>query len=782
MANHAALIRQQNEGLAVTRRGRRFLEFALPDGKRRFVSTIEPLHVRDSETEIDATWSASVDPAWQWQIAAADYAFHARSVFNSGNLVEWRKDGEWVAFDPQSINWVNQNNSRQQIAIKQVVTGVADDATLRFPAAYGAGRHFEYIAHPSRLMKHIVIDSAASLPAPEAWLTGTLWFEAEFTLANSAGVDLWLDGVRWARANNVRVKTGNRIEFRSITTGEVLWYAAAPVATDANGETAACEYEVRRQGGGYFITVRVPRTWMQAAAYPVVVDPTLDVQPDATAGIDTYVYRNLPTFNYATATEMMLAAAGEYYRQGLIKFDLSDLEGAELTSATLTLYISTTYEWDPQPIHVHRILVANSGWTEAGAKWDYSVGTTRWAGDSGSDGGEDAGCTVSGTDYSSTVMGSRTIPANAAVGSAQAATLDLDELATMVGANYGMVIEPTSYAPFQVASSDHATSGYRPQLVVEYTEASSGTNTPQAVAGAFAPTATLARNTGKPATGTLATAGALARGSGKGLAGSLVQSGGLAKGAGKPLSGTLVGTGALIRGAGKPVVGSFAPDGALGRGTAKPFSGELVESGALSKDTGKPLAGAWTATGTLATLRAVMCALEGVWAGTGSLVREAGKGLTGTWASGGTLARGVGKGLAGAWAAVGTLQKNVGKTVSGAWSGTAGLLRGVGKALSGAWSAVGALSSLSDVVHVFLYGVWMGTGTVARHTYRGVTGSVALAGSVGKGVAKFLSGVWSAIGTFAKMRIPRMVPPLTVDVEASAATVEVDSSTTVVEV
>lgn len=35
MANHAALIRADNDGLSVTRRGRRFIEFALPDVEQR---------------------------------------------------------------------------------------------------------------------------------------------------------------------------------------------------------------------------------------------------------------------------------------------------------------------------------------------------------------------------------------------------------------------------------------------------------------------------------------------------------------------------------------------------------------------------------------------------------------------------------------------------------------------------------------------------------------------------------------------------------------------------
>ena len=96
MANRAALIRQENAGLTVTRRGRRFLEFDLGGGRTRHVATIEPLHVRNSETEIDTAWVADTG-AWQWKLAQADFQVHARSVFNAGNLVEWRHEsGQWV--------------------------------------------------------------------------------------------------------------------------------------------------------------------------------------------------------------------------------------------------------------------------------------------------------------------------------------------------------------------------------------------------------------------------------------------------------------------------------------------------------------------------------------------------------------------------------------------------------------------------------------------------------------------------------------------------------------
>jgi len=478
MANHAALIRAENDGLPILRRGRRFIEFSLPGGGWRHVATIDPLHTRTTQAEIDTAWVAD-SGAWQWKLAQADFQAHARSVFNAGSLYEWRHEsGEWIVVDPQSINWINQDNSRQQIAIKQTVTGVASDMALSFPNAYGTGRHFAYTAHPRRLIKHFTIDSLASLPAPT--VTGTIWFEAEFTISNSSGVELYLDGVRWARTNNVRVRTGNAIEFRSEATGEVLWYADAPLATDADGETVTAQYEVRRQGGGYFITVRVPREWLLSAAYPVVVDPTFTdgYGGDVATYKDTQVNSNYTTRNYGTSESI-----GVYRNaiKGLLEFDLSSIDGAATCdSATLYLYAYAATTAEAWTAYAWSIASGNDGWPEGndnGADggagdccWDHynqdPGGETNWAGS--------AGLSTATTDYETPSIGTFSGDRSDAAGTEYAVSLTAARVEGWFDSpntNYGVMLwaNSASYRTQGLCSSDHATTGYRPKLVVTYT-------------------------------------------------------------------------------------------------------------------------------------------------------------------------------------------------------------------------------------------------------------------------------------------------------------------------
>jgi len=470
LSNHAALIRQENAGLTVSRRGRRFLEFALPDGKTKHVATIEPLHLRDSETEIDATWVTDTG-AWQWKLASTDFQAHARSVFNVGNLYEWRHSSdEWVIVDPQSINWINQDNSRQQIAIKQAITGAANDATLTFQNAYGAGRHFSYTAHPKRLIKHITIDTLGDLPAPT--VTGTIWFEAEFTISNSSGVELYLDGVRWARANNVRVRTGNRIEFRN-DAGEALWYADAPIATDSSveGNSVSAEYEVRRQGGTYFITVRVPRAWLLTAVYPVIVDPTFTdgYGGDATTYSDTRIYSDEATTNFGATDD--ISAGNTIYGAGIsrspIRFALAAniTEGATIDSATLTLTLVQAGSFRSYNNRTVRVYPLRRDWVESEATWNiYSTGNN-W----------DTAGAAGANDYDSSSIGSHDMLTADAQYSTHDFALSGSTLAALDPGNGWLLRADTESSDWYIfCSSDHATTAYRPILVVVYTAAGGG--------------------------------------------------------------------------------------------------------------------------------------------------------------------------------------------------------------------------------------------------------------------------------------------------------------------
>jgi len=220
---------------------------------------------------------------------------------------------------------------------------------------------------------------------------------------------------------------------------------------------------------------------------------------DVSTYIDTYIERGAADTNYATTVYLQISSEATPTNVTLLKFDVSGIpDGATINSATLYLY---QHQWGSGAYtgDIHRILAANSGWTEVGATWNHSVGTTHWAGDAGGDHGNDAGCCVSGTDYDATVVGTLTGNGTNATGTEYAITLDVDEVKELLTADYGLVLIATSGTSQFICSSDHTTTGYRPKLVIDYTDGS--TSTPKTLTGGDTPTGTLVKQTQKFFTG-----------------------------------------------------------------------------------------------------------------------------------------------------------------------------------------------------------------------------------------------------------------------------------------
>lgn len=200
--------------------------------------------------------------------------------------------------------------------------------------------------------------------------------------------------------------------------------------------------------------------------------PTFTSQPDGTAGIDSSNQENLAdTANSAAAAMSALMTAGSR-RNSLLKFDVSSLAGFTVNSATLYLYNVTVIS-GAQTFTLNSILAANSGWVE-GQTWNYAnPSTVRWAGDTGADGGTDAGCSVSGTDYNATALGTLTHTSNDPADTEYAITLNTAQVQAWVdGSNYGLVVRRTSAGGnFQFRTSDYTTDATkRPKLVIDYTE------------------------------------------------------------------------------------------------------------------------------------------------------------------------------------------------------------------------------------------------------------------------------------------------------------------------
>ncbi len=270
----------------VAERGKSWIKHQHPTDPARAMLdvSIGPIHYgADDDQEIDTAWEADTG-AWQYRMVKAGFNLHARNILNVGDIINYADPvtGENITFQPLGLNWVdNVTDSRQQIAIAQAVTAQVTDDILYFPDGYGTGRHFRYRADTGRLSKQIIIDSAANLPAPTV---SNPWLEIEFIFSKSSGVTEWIDTgsgyQQWDRTT--KVVTANRVEYRT-PGGAVLWTFDFPRAVDADGSQQIGLFQFRRQGANRYCTVRIPKPWIDTAVFPILIDPTIEPTPGASA-------------------------------------------------------------------------------------------------------------------------------------------------------------------------------------------------------------------------------------------------------------------------------------------------------------------------------------------------------------------------------------------------------------------------------------------------------------------------------------------------------------------
>jgi hypothetical protein len=105
---------------------------------------------------------------------------------------------------------------------------------------------------------------------------------------------------------------------------------------DANGEKRDVSQTVRREGDKTFIDLVADVTGL---VYPIEIDPTVTIQPDGTAGKDTFIHSGMPTADNSNSQYLYIGKDSGGVNRALIQFDLSTIpNGAYVTNASIELW------------------------------------------------------------------------------------------------------------------------------------------------------------------------------------------------------------------------------------------------------------------------------------------------------------------------------------------------------------------------------------------------------------------------------------------------------------
>ena len=224
-----------------------------------------------------------------------------------------------------------------------------------------------------------------------------------------------------------------------------------------------------------FVNLGQFKKWLDAAAYPVTIDPDFSVQPDATDGADTHItswsaYRD---FNYGIAINIQTYPTGVDTNRSLIRFDISDIpSGATVSAGTLGLYQTTTQTG--KTAKFHRALVQWYEGNKNGAALDAGVDGSTWnyRNNNGSVAWEGGAGGAAGSDWATGATDTETIN-NGSVTTFDI-TADCAYWVANPSSNFGGWVLGDSATYLRFASSEFAIESYRPVLTVTYTAGSAG--------------------------------------------------------------------------------------------------------------------------------------------------------------------------------------------------------------------------------------------------------------------------------------------------------------------
>ena len=273
-------------GAIVAGRGPGWIKHQHPTDPRRFMLDVGVgnvgWHIQGTETEVDTAWLPD-SGIWQWQMVLADYQARAKALFNGAPLVDYRIGSDFVTLQPRQLDWSNDRNDVQVAGTPQAISATANDDRLIWTGAYGAGRDFEWQTQTARLAKRVILQSYASLPAPNAQIMGGAnpVLRPQFQFDYAATLTVYVDGQPWTGGNRPTLDTSQPIEFRR-GDGSVAFAYNVPHVSDRSGEQPPSVVQrVSKSGNNLLVEVRVPQAWLANAVYPVVIDPTIDVKPTA---------------------------------------------------------------------------------------------------------------------------------------------------------------------------------------------------------------------------------------------------------------------------------------------------------------------------------------------------------------------------------------------------------------------------------------------------------------------------------------------------------------------
>ncbi|PRX49389.1 RHS repeat-associated protein [Prauserella shujinwangii] len=129
---------------------------------------------------------------------------------------------------------------------------------------------------------------------------------------------------------------------------------------------------VEQHGSEFTITVRADREWLHAPErmYPVVIDPTIKVEPTPTTGQDLQIWSDTPDRNDGSSYRLSVGTDPWGVARSLVKFDTSMVPpGTALDSARMRVYYDNDLYTGANDVTIEARRITRA-WSESSSTWN----------------------------------------------------------------------------------------------------------------------------------------------------------------------------------------------------------------------------------------------------------------------------------------------------------------------------------------------------------------------------------------------------------------------------
>ncbi|MCP2243377.1 RHS repeat-associated core domain-containing protein [Lentzea aerocolonigenes] len=164
--------------------------------------------------------------------------------------------------------------------------------------------------------------------------------------------------------------------FRANADGPPLYVMPRPFMFDSSEKSYSDKVSqtVEQQGSKITVTVRADQEWLAAAErkYPVVVDPTISIEPTSNSGQDAQIWSDTPTRNDGADYRLSVGTDNTGIARSLVKFDMSVVPaGTSIASAKLRMYYDNELHVGTNDVTTEARRVT-AAWAENTVTWNNS--------------------------------------------------------------------------------------------------------------------------------------------------------------------------------------------------------------------------------------------------------------------------------------------------------------------------------------------------------------------------------------------------------------------------